>query len=674
MAKFVTLHAILQKLVEAAKAKPETAGKLVTFILKNEKKIKPLVKSSAGAAGQVIAATEVLKKVNNITGDNMNKVDKAVFNSASKAISILQDATSIVNLVTGGKTKSGAGKFFRQAEKFVNPGQIVLEQMKGKINMANKIREKLFGPNDTKWYGHYPELNEAMIGPNFYNIVGSPVKSVPDVSRQYSVPLGLSMDLMLSIPTKVTNITFSNTGQMEAETNVFDNAINKIYASIRRANTGAINYSPKDLKLFILNFRSVLAGYVMFGRVYGTINKYKLLNRAVPSLFYNMIGIADKANQRSFENNAANLFNKLTQWRIRLNSICPIYLDLFKRTEWLFTGYWKDDDSSKAQYFAFNGKILPKYDYKQGATNDQNGIANKVMANGFNNQYESCVAEFENDIDNLANYPTNVIIAGDMLRAFKDAGLRQYLLPKYAMGYEAPEAYDLEALTIIQNSSTIPWDYTTGNARLWSSGNDKFFTMIMKDITASSDAFYDLGNFERTKFINAYKGVRSVINDNKVTLALTRFTTPYGDAPFGPNHVAYAAVVGTEVVLNRHFYYNNAWGDLQTLKYYDYIVLDATEDPTPYFTMQYCWAGIDWCPMLKPTVRLNVSESSATLKCLPLFDWELYATVNDDQLDNYNNIVTMNLLFTPDVFRPNKVEVMITNKTDKSGKSEKKDK
>lgn len=669
MGKFSQIYVLLQKLVEQARNKPEATGKLVTFILKNGDKIKPLVKSTAGAVPTVIAATEILQGINKMTGGNMYKFDKFVLDNAGKAISKLQDATSIVHLATKGNDNSGVARFAREAEKILNPYHAKLEGIKKGINMTKKIGEKLFGSNDLSWYGHYPELNQAMIGPNFYNIVGSPLKIVPDKLRQYSVPLGLSLDLMLTIPTKVTNITYSNnTGQMEAETTVFDNAINKIYASIRRANTGAINYTPKDLKLFIINFRSVLAAYVMFGRIYGTVNKYKLLNRSVPGLFYNMIGITSKDAQRSFENNAANLFNKLTQWRIRLNSVCPIYLDLFKRTEWLFTGYWKDDDSSKAQYFAFNGIKLPKYDYAQGsAQGDQSGLANYVMSEGFNHLYDSCVAAFEADIDNLANHPTNVIIAGDMLRAFKDAGLKQYILPKYEMGYEAPEAYNIEALTIIQNSSTVPWNYTDGHAQLWYDGKT-FITMIMEDTTAAANVFYNLADFECTKFINAYKGIRDVIKDNKMTLALTRLTTPYADTSFGPNHVAYAAIVGTEVVLKRHFYYNNSYGDLQTLDYYDYMKIDTTEDPTPYFALQYCWAGIDWCPMLKPAVFMTVGDSSKEMTCLPLFDWEVYATVNADQLDNYNNIVTMNLLYTPDVIRPNKVELLITDKTNKSGK------
>lgn len=658
MTKFVTLQAILRKLVEAARNKPETTGKLVTFILKNEKKIKPLVKASAGAATDIIAATEVLKKVNDVTGDNMNKVDKFVFDNAAKAISILQDATSITNLLTGGKTKSGAGKFFRQAEKFINPGQIILEQMKGKINMANKLRNKLFGPNDLSWYGHYPELNQAMIGPNFYNIVGSNLHA-----KNKSVPLGMSINLLLTIPTKVGNVSWdNNTGNYNGfETNVWDSSINRIYASIRRANSGAINYAPKDLNLFIINFRSVLAEYVMLGRVYGTIIKYKLMNRAVPQLFYQMMGI--KNNQASYENNAANLYNKLTQWRVRLNSVCPIYLDLFKRTEWLFSGFWKDDDSSKAQYFAFSSNRFPKYDYALGSTgNDSQGIANWAMKDGLDITFADVCKNMENDINNLANHPTNVIIAGDMLKAFADAGMKQYQLPAYPENYEAPEAYDEEALTIIQNSSTVPWDYKTGTARLWMY-NGAVFTDLKHDMTSSNiDPFYN--KEEAGKYINAYKGVRSVINDNKLTLALTRLTTPYSNASFGVNHVGYSKVIGTEVALNRNFFYSQD-GQVKSIEYFDYKKYDTTEDPSEYFLLSFLWAGVDWAPMLKPAVRMNVSESSAILYPDPLFDWELYSYVTTEQLETYNDIVTMNLLYVPEVYKPNKVELVVhtTNNT-----------
>lgn len=655
MAKFVTLHAILQKLVEAARNKPETTGKLVTFILKNEKKLKPLVKASAGAATDLIAATEVLKKVNDVTGDNMNKVDKFVFDNASKAISILQDATSITNLLTGGKTKSGAGKVFRQIEKFVNPGQIMLEQMKGKINMANNIRNKLFGPNDLSWYGHYPELNQAMIGPNFYNIVGTPLNLTYE-GFKYSVPLGLTLDIALTIPTKVDRLQLSDAGPQKADSSSFKVAINKIYASIRRANSGAINYTPRDLMIFILNFRSLVAEYVQWGRLYGTIIKYKIVNRTVPSLFFRMIGVPEN-NEQEYINQAANIYNKLTQWRLRLNSLCPIDLDIFKRTEWLFTGYWKDDSSSKAQYFAFKSVKLPKYVSKEA-----DGIAwtNYAMENGFNNTYNDAVMHMEQDIANFADNPTSVIIAGDMLKAFADAGLKQYILPRYTMDYEAPESYDEEALTIIQNSSTFPASNPT--VRLFWQNYDKgdLVSQVYQTNVGNEPVGLKFKNDQAllSRYINAYKGVKSKVHDNRMTLALTRFATNYYAYGSTKSVTLSAIDIGTEVVVIDHFYYMDQYRDIKDLAYHDYRYIDATEDPSSYFMLMFNWAGVDWAPMLRPAINLAVAEHTTLLVPMPLWDWEMYAEVTTEQLGTFNDIVAMNLLYTPDVIKPNKVDVM----------------
>lgn len=302
-------------------------------------------------------------------------------------------------------------------------------------------------PNDVSWYTSNPELLKA--GASFS--YGYPLGSPAYLNNENYVDAGKLIVSGISAIDVIPHL-----GVSVDASSPLNQAVRKMYSFIRHANSGARNYDPADLGMYIGAMDQIYTMFWYGVRAYGTAQIYNPQNRYVP--------FALLEAQRF---NAADVMKNLAQLRYGLNRIAttvnnltvPDTMTLFKRHRWLFSGIYADGTSPKAQVYM----MRPAGCFKFGL--DPSTFAGKLSYQSFYESEPFTVESYLNLLDSmikpiLTNYDEDFgLIAGDIMKAYDVSQL--YKLPAVPENYAVVPTYSEEVLSQIQNATLIG-NYITG--------------------------------------------------------------------------------------------------------------------------------------------------------------------------------------------------------------------
>lgn len=262
------------------------------------------------------------------------------------------------------------------------------------------------GFNDISWYAHNALLLKDAASFPFSTALGLPVKpcnlsstQVTDLSRRLP---GVMVLVMTHIP-----------GMSSDYTSPVNMAARDIYSFVRHMNSGHSNYDSPDLMMYLL---AVAECYSFFGnmlRAYGCLQYYNNYNRYLPRAICAGSGF-DYDNLNS---NLAQFRYYINVFAAKLKALCvPNNLDYFKRSLWLYSGEYNDDETMKGQVYMYAPDSFGWYD----ATQSQTGGGITYHRWGDENELVDVTDFGDSMINALLSDEDIGIISGDIKKAYGD--------------------------------------------------------------------------------------------------------------------------------------------------------------------------------------------------------------------------------------------------------------
>lgn len=309
--------------------------------------------------------------------------------------------------------------------------------------------------NNPMWYAHNKQLLDATASFPYSWPVGARLhtddptidtSSVPGIMAFYVVPsVGIAKDANAPINVAARNI----------------------YSYVRHANSGAKNYDSIDLMKYYIAMDSCYSYLSFLQRLYGVVRLSSITNRYYPQALVQAMGV----NYDSVYGNLADLNYMINAFAVKIQSMCvPATMSYFIRHAWMYSGYYLDSESDKAQLYMFTPQGFFVYTEPESPTAGEKlwplvytEFVTKGTAPGPGLTYQDLV-NFGNTLINpiLASEDFN-IMSGDTLKAFGDNGIIK--VDVLATDYTVLPSYDEMVLSQIMNATMLGYPVTEGNNR-----------------------------------------------------------------------------------------------------------------------------------------------------------------------------------------------------------------
>lgn len=293
--------------------------------------------------------------------------------------------------------------------------------------------------NDKSWYGRNPELLKA--GASF--AYGYPVGSPAYLNNAEYPSAG-----KLIVSGICTIEVIPTLGLSKDASSPLNQAVRKMYTYIRHANSGAKNYDPADLGLYIGAMDQIYTMFWYGVRAYGTARLYNAQNRYVP---YTLLE-AEGFNADDVMKNCAQLRYGLNRIATIVNNlVTPSDLPLLARHRWIFSGLFSDGTSPKSQIYMYRpaGYFSFKLDEQGAGMLNYSSLPEKTLTV---NEYLTLLDDMINPI--LTNYDEDFgIISGDIMKAYDANSL--YKLPAVPEEFAIAPEYSEEVLSQVQNTTLL---------------------------------------------------------------------------------------------------------------------------------------------------------------------------------------------------------------------------
>lgn len=299
--------------------------------------------------------------------------------------------------------------------------------------------------NDPSWYNSNGQLVTDAASVSFYTPAGAPYFSSQsdrfDNSKGSAVPGIMTLDV---VPCP---------GLSTDRSSALNLAALKLYTGMRKANSGAVNYSHADLMMYCLAMDSVYIMYAEALRLYGVLNCWSQYNRYKPQDIVRAMGY----DYDGFRQNMADFRAWLNVWIKRANSFSlPVSFSLSKRHAWLFSNIWADSTNAKAQLYLYRPALYYIWDDQ---SSDQ---GSKLRAQYWNSNgawhspttFSSLKNHMDDMLDAIANSDDIAIMGGDLEKAFGSENM--FNMASIDENYTIEPTFSEEVLMQIENTMFLP--------------------------------------------------------------------------------------------------------------------------------------------------------------------------------------------------------------------------
>lgn len=414
-------------------------------------------------------------------------------------------------------------------------------------------------------------------------------------------------------------------------------AAQNMYSKVRYDNSGAANYDPPDLMLYLLAMDSLYAAWSWMKRIYGYASKYSAENK------YRPLGYAKVENI-----DLDDIYDNLADFRAYLNMAAsrissfrvPATLTYNVRHAWMFSNIYTDSETTKAQEYMFTPCMFHQYDE---TSSPKGGLLKAIPVSGLTTPWTfAALKSLLNGMINALQYSSDIgNMSGDIKKAFGDS---LFMLGSIDKEYVVEPVYRREVLSEIENLLRID--------------------IPMADITAGE---FNIGQNPNTNFISFQPSITEPLLQRsggylnfhwnnptaKDVIEASRFMWN-GDAIVeGTTHKILITSCGSEIVSNVNvvFWYNsdaqsvmsplkpNAPMKLGMLDVKGWINVDVSDTTVTAsnsiqdaFIQLWMLNAFDWSPY----VILQVSGSTSSYFFPPLRDWDVYTELDEYDIESLN--------------------------------------
>lgn len=322
-------------------------------------------------------------------------------------------------------------------------------------------------------------------------------------------------------------------------------AAQNIYSYVRYMNSGAKNYDPQDLMLYLMSLDSAYACWNFFKRIYGLVRSYSQSNWYSPRTLVETAGV----DFQSVKDNLADFRMYLNVVAAKLMSFCtPATMPIFIRHSWIFSNVWADASNPKAQLYQFS----PMYFYQyQETTNPQGGQLKPIPFCTFsdiNAQYPSHQNVSQMNVSQMKSYLDGLItslslsedigvMSGDILKAYGQSKL--FKLSPVVEDYIVTPTYNEEVLNQIHNSTIVASHYKA---------SDIDSCVITQNVDAGTLVCNPVFQGDRMEFHSVLVNTQKTTVTPADTMVNTRLTATWVDSVAGATPTKHFTACGTEFV------------------------------------------------------------------------------------------------------------------------------
>lgn len=340
--------------------------------------------------------------------------------------------------------KSGGGR--NKGSKSRNNGSKNMrrdEEIKGTVD-----REISSMTNDVSWYSNYPQL----------------VKDVAQIS--FGKPLGLPFDLSNLSPARpsIANEPYTfipglcaihfvpTIGISNDKTSAVNRCALRLYTNIRSQLRTNGNYDSQDMMMAVLAVDSAYMFHNWLKRLYGIAQLWTPTNRYYPTQLLYANGV--NADDFTKGSTLVNLRSYINTFAADLGAYAiPGDFDIFKRHDWMVSGYYADSQTERAQTYMF----VPDGFWQFNNTSQVGTQLDFKPLSDYANATFLTLDEIKNigkDIlRNLMGDEDMGDICGDLLNAFGPTMMRvPETIPD---GYRVLPSYDATVLSQIENLDAV---------------------------------------------------------------------------------------------------------------------------------------------------------------------------------------------------------------------------
>lgn len=314
------------------------------------------------------------------------------------------------NRISNKQEKTTKAQNMRAAESEIIDGR---ENVNSRVNFRKKpVSAQAVGDsfrdlitNDPEFYNHTPELVTISGSISFLTRAGEAItlNTNSTASPVSTVPPGImAMDI-------VTGPGWSADGSSPVSIAATD-----IYSFVRHENSGAKNYDPVDIMLYILAMDEAYMWFEYAKRAYGAAFLYSSMNEYVPMPLLTAMGwnagdvVANLAQFNAYLNIAVGKLNSLN---------VPQQYSLIERHRRLYRGVFMDTQSGKSQIYVMRPLIRRTFTETEGP-----GALDAVL-NGTGLTVNAWFNAFNNMIDAIRNSEDCGTMSGDILKAYGSANM-----------------------------------------------------------------------------------------------------------------------------------------------------------------------------------------------------------------------------------------------------------
>lgn len=295
---------------------------------------------------------------------------------------------------------------------------------RGNKNAGNKYKDKAFADqnkstdaakdcdaaavisrtNDITFYNRNPQLIKDAARIPFGNQLGRPIA----LGTDYTTTGLPGVCALRMIPT---------IGLAKTASDAVNIAASQLFTFVRKNLSTVASYAPADVLMYVAGIDNIFAMYGHISRIFGIVNNYAAENLYYPDGLLYACGFSGAALK--------DLKNHISDYRIRFNNLVykaaslylPVDFGIVKRHMWLFSNYFLDQMSSKAQTYIH----VPYGYYQLNETLSDNGTALEfVKLPAQFTAFSQLLDNFDAQIEAYRNSDSMLKIAADMRRAYEN--------------------------------------------------------------------------------------------------------------------------------------------------------------------------------------------------------------------------------------------------------------
>lgn len=403
-----------------------------------------------------------------------------------------------------------------------------------------------------------------------------------------------------------------------------------IYAWVRHANSGASNYEPADLMMYLFAMDAAYSFYAWGRSIYRLANSFSGDNLTL----IKDLAVAMNIDVDDFRANIADFRWYLNSTATRLNALAvPSKFPYFNRHIWMFSNLFKDDDTSKSTVYAFYPEKIGVFEPTSGRI--QYLAPTQLLVSG-NWTKDKFVSVMDKILTNLLAVEDIGIINGDIRKAY---GTDLFIVEETPVDDYIEPIYSAEVLSQI-SSATLVGSIKNDTCDICQYLGTIYQGTYVATGTPTVSQYYPqitIGDgsqyYRRSFFVNLYKDNPSPDD----VMVATRLMAEYGYSTEAQKTTRLVVGTGSEFITTATIvYYSGLTSSASKTSIYDYASRFGTVAMSAI--LQF-----DWFPQF-----VGNPDSTATTSFMYMIpDLSVYAVINSDILHNLHSTALLSEFYIP---------------------------